>query len=302
MSAHRNVQTPPHFDWPAVGGKRPVWTGDRFIVDGRSCSVLDYEAGESGWSDHLTLFHEAIAGDGQHPIDVASRRRARRALRTHLQGVATPVLLEVGCSSGFLLRELVGDWPGSLVMGADYIMEPLDRLARTLTTLPLLRFDMVKCPLPSESLDGVVLLNVIEHIEQDAAAVAQVGRVLKPGGVAVIEVPAGPHLYDVYDKYLHHYRRYQLDELCRLVERAGLAIAERSHLGFLVYPAFSFVKRRNRRALTAPADAQRAIVERNITSSGSGPFLRWATRVEEQVGKWVTFPVGIRCVVTAVRP
>lgn len=302
MSVHSDVQAPPRFDWPALGGECPVWAGDRFVVHGRSCHVLDYEAGESGWSDDLTLFHEAIAGEGQHPIDLASRRRARRALRTHLQAARAPVLLEVGCSSGFLLRELVEDWPRSLVMGADYIMGPLERLARNLTTLPLLRFDLVKCPLPSASVDAVVMLNVLEHIEQDAAAVAQVARVLRPGGIAVIEVPAGPHLYDVYDKYLHHYRRYQLDELCRLVERAGLVIAERSHLGFLVYPAFSFVKHRNRRALNAPADAQRAVVEQNITSSASGPFLRWATRVEEQLGKWVSFPVGIRCVVTAVRP
>ncbi len=160
-------------------------------------------------------------------------------------------LLEVGCSSGFLLRELVEDWPQSLIIGSDYIAGPLHRLAASLATLPLLRFDLVECPLPSESLDAVVLLNVLEHIEDHEAATAQVARVLKPGGVAVIEVPAGPHLYDAYDKYLRHFRRYKLDELCRIVETAGLRIVERSHLGFLIYPVFALTKRRNRRALHA---------------------------------------------------
>jgi hypothetical protein len=72
----------------------------------------------------------------------------------------------------------------------------------------------------------VVLVNVLEHFEDDAAAVSHVARVLKPGGVAVIEVPAGPQLFDVYDKYLQHFRRYQLADLCRLVERAGLQVIE----------------------------------------------------------------------------
>ena len=298
MSAHNS--TTPSFDWPLLEGSRPVWAGDRFIVDGRSCHVLDYDGGASGWSEDLTLFHEAVAGEGDHPIDIASRQRARQVLKQHL-GQRRPVLLEVGCSSGFLLRELVQDWPDHLVIGADYIRGPLDRLSSAMPTLPLLRFDLVACPLPSESVDGVVALNVLEHIERDAAAVEQIGRVLKPGGVAVIEVPAGPHLYDAYDKYLHHYSRYRLDELCRMVERAGLAVAERSHLGFLVYPAFAMVKRRNRRALGESEEVQRQVVERSITSSGAGPLLRWATWIEARIGQWVSYPVGIRCVITAIR-
>ena len=43
-----------------------------------------------------------------------------------------------------------------------------------------------------------MLLNVLEHIDDHSSAIAQVARVLKPGGVAVVEVPAGPHLYDTY--------------------------------------------------------------------------------------------------------
>ena len=299
----RQVRNPrPTFAWPSLHGVEPVWTGRGFLVGDEPHLVLDYETGASGWTEELTQFHEQAAPEGTHPIDIASRRRARGALKRHVRSSADQVvLLEAGCSSGFLLQELRADWPGSLLIGSDFIRGPLDRLASRLPTVPLLRFDLTTCPLPSESVDGVVLLNVLEHIEDDATASSHVARVLKPGGVAVIEVPAGPELFDVYDKYLQHFRRYRLSDLRRLVERAGLKVIEQSHLGVLVYPAFAMVKRRNRRWLDAPQDVQRAVVERSISKSGYGPLLRWTTAVEERLAGWINCPFGIRCVVVATK-
>jgi SAM-dependent methyltransferase len=292
----------PSFDWPTLQGLSPIWTGRGFLVGGEARAVLDYDAGESGWSEELTRFHEEAAGEGTHPIDVASRRRARAALRRHvLADHRQAVLLEIGCSSGFLLRELMSDWPEGLVIGSDYINGPLRRLATRMPDLPLLRFDLIKCPLPSASVDAAVLLNVLEHIEDDEAALRQVARILKPGGVAVVEVPAGPRLYDAYDKYLRHHRRYDLREVSQLLERAGLTVVTASHLGCVLYPAFVLVKRRNQRWLDAPEHVQRALVERNIRRSGQGPLLKLATAIEEWLARWVSFPVGIRCVAVALK-
>ena len=281
------------FPWPNIRGIQPTWTGRGFDLGGQHRAVLDFDARDSGWSEALTRFHEDAAGEGTHPIDVASRQRARASLRQHLKTAPSDtVILEVGCSSGFLLQELLTDWPAGLVIGSDFIAEPLERLAERAPTLPLMRFDMVNCPLPSNSVDAVVLLNVLEHIDDDAGAVGQVARVLKPGGVAVVEVPAGPGLFDVYDKSLHHYRRYRLRDLCAMLERAGLRVASGSHLGFLLYPAFAFVKRRNRRLLDQPDDVQRAVVERSIRQSGRGPLLRWATSHRIRRRPLVELPCG----------
>jgi SAM-dependent methyltransferase len=288
------------YPWPPIDGQTPVWTGAGFRLDERALPVLCYEAGPSGWSESLTTMHEDATGEGTHPIDVASRRRARAVVKRHLRAAASgAVLLEVGCSSGYLLPELIADWPGSLVIGSDFIIGPLQRLAERRPEQPLLQFDLVKCPLPSASVDAVVLLNVLEHIEDDGAALAQVARILKPGGVAAIEVPAGPELYDVYDKHLQHFRRYRMSDLCRAIEARGLQVVERSHLGFVVYPAFAFVKRRNQRLLHASASTQEDTVKRNIRQSGSGGVLGVAMAVERWLDPWVRYPVGIRCVVTA---
>lgn len=289
----------PSFPWPDLDDGKATWTGHGFLVGGQKRSILDYGAGQSGWDDELTRFHEEVAGDGTHPIDAASRRCARAALGQHLD--SRPVILEVGCSSGFLLRELAADWPQGLIIGSDFIAEPLHELSRRMPSLPLLRFDLVECPLPSASLDAVVMLNVLEHIERHDMAVQQVVRILKPGGIAVVEVPAGAQLFDVYDKYLKHFRRYSRRDLRDLLTRAGLRVVSESYLGCLIYPAFALVKRRNRRWLNAPEETQRRIVANQIRQTGRGPLIQWTTAIEERLRNWVNLPCGIRCLAVAVK-
>jgi SAM-dependent methyltransferase len=294
------------FKWPVVDGEVPVWTGHGFTVGQRPQAVLSYGAAASGWSEELTDLHEEAAGAGTHPIDMASRRRARAALKRHIPvPPADAVILEAGCSSGFLLEELVAEWPQSLVIGSDFIEGPLRRLAGRLPALPLLRFDLVQCPLPAASVDAVVLLNVLEHIEDDRGALAQVWRILKPGGVAIIEVPAGPKLYDAYDRHLQHFRRYALGDLAALAQSCGFRVLERSHLGFFVYPGFAWVKRRNRRWLDAPDEVRERVVQENIRSTGQGGqggLLTYAMALEEALDAWVEYPWGIRCTLTVARP
>ena len=66
------------------------------------------------------------------------------------------------------------------------------------------------------------MLNVLEHIEDDNEALMQAKRILKPGGILVLEIPAGPHLYDIYDKFLRHFRRYNLSGLTNQLQGIGL--------------------------------------------------------------------------------
>jgi SAM-dependent methyltransferase len=289
------------FPWPVPPGANdaPVWTGDGFRVDGKRRSVLTYTVGDSGWTDDLTTFHEDNAGS-DHFIDRASRAHALEQVRRHVRG-PNPVVLEVGCSSGFFLEKLRGELPRALVIGADYVRGPLEQLAQHHRNLPLMQFDLTHCPLPDRSVDVVVLLNVLEHIADDVAAIREVARILRPGGAAVIEVPAGPHLYDVYDKVLLHHRRYRLNKLRQLVASAGLHVVHACRLGALFYPAFWYVKRRNRRYLSAPEEVQRQVVAGAIRKTGRNRLCKCLMAVEAVVRRWVTLPFGIRCVATGVK-
>lgn len=283
----------------ASSGRIPVWEGRGFRVGNDLLPVLEYGSNWSGWTDDLTMFHEETAGSN-HFMDRASRQHALEQICRHVCGDA-PVLLEVGCSSGFMINLMREHLPRALVMGADVVRRPLERLASDMPDVPLFRFDLVDCPLPDNSVDAVVLLNVLEHIEDDLAAMRQIYRILKVGGIAVIEVPAGPNLYDVYDKLLMHFRRYTIARLRGLAGMAQFRIVEQSHLGFFLYPGFWLIKQRNKRFLAQDEALYRQTVEQNIRDTGTSRFFKGMMQLELALGKWMSYPCGIRCLLTCRR-
>jgi SAM-dependent methyltransferase len=282
---------------------RPVrWTGEAFDVDGTPVRVLAFPVTQSGWTEKLTQLHECEAGSN-HFIDVASRADAADEV-ARLAGQKPAVIVEIGCSSGFLLRELAARLPGHVLVGADYTLEALEKLGRHLSGVPLLQFDLTRCPLPDGFADIVVLLNVLEHIEDDARAMTELFRIVRPGGAVVIQVPAGAALFDVYDRVLMHHRRYDMSVLLAGLRRAGFVVERRSHLGFLLYPAFYLSKRLNQ--LRYPAGSafdEEAVVSRMIAATRKSSRLLGAVMTCERVmDRYTSLPFGIRCLATCRKP
>ncbi len=277
-------------------GALPIWEGNGFRIGDEFSKVLQYSINNLGWNDELTFFHEESAGD-QHFIDRASRDHAIDQLKRNIH-VENPLILEIGCSSGFMLQRMQKAFPHATIMGSDVVSEPLQKLAESMPATPFFRFDLTQCPLPDNSIDAIVILNVLEHIENDVLALQQIHRILKPGGVVVIEVPAGPHLYDIYDKVLMHYRRYTLEGLNQLANQAGLKIAKQSHLGFFLYPGFWLVKQMNKRLLSESNETQQKQVGKNISNTGENKLFHALMQTELSLGHFVSYPWGIRCIMT----
>ncbi len=289
------------FDLPPPPGERatPFWTGETFKVGDRCDRVLTYQVGESGWSAALTDLHEDASG-GDHFIDVASRRQAVDQLKRHLVR-SDAVILEVGCSAGHLLRDLTREMPKATIVGSDYIVEAMRALSDTVPGVALIQFDLTLCPLPDNAVDAVVALNVLEHIEDHDEAIAQVLRILKPGGVFVVEVPAGPELFDDYDRELMHFRRYRMGDLVKRMRRAGFIVRRRSHIGALIYPAFWVSKRLNRMRVSPGRTTGHA--SQQIQASMRLALVgRLLMRIEALFREVAYIPFGIRCVVTCQKP
>ncbi len=286
------------FELPPPRGSSlaPTWDGRSFACGETRTAVLEYSENLEGWSDALTDLHEEAVGDS-HPIDIASRNDALAQVR-NLRPAAGAVILEIGCSSGFLLRELVSSFPEAVVLGADVVKKPLQRLAKTLPGVPLMRFDLLQCPLPEGSIDVLLMLNVLEHIEDDASALRKAFALLKPGGALILEVPAGPALYDAYDAELRHFRRYASSELEEKLTGAGFRIARRSHLGFLLFPAFALTKWLGRRG--SPGQSTSVVGARAGRTAGS-TLVRWALELEARYVSGIRLPFGIRVLAVGIK-
>ena len=117
--------------------------------------------------------------------------RARRQLVEWMIARTFPrlgSLLEVGCGTGFLLGDLRDRFPGGVLAGCDILF---DSLLYAQPRLPgVLVFQADACELPIERrFDVVIALDVIEHLDEDVAALREMFRVVERGGGLVLTVP-----------------------------------------------------------------------------------------------------------------
>jgi SAM-dependent methyltransferase len=92
--------------------------------------------------------------------------------------------------------------------------------------IDVVRADARELPLRTGSLDLVTAFDVLEHIEEDYLAAAEITRVLRPGGTALIAVPADMALWSAHDEAVNHVRRYDRTTLTDVVVKGGLVIED----------------------------------------------------------------------------
>ena len=97
-------------------------------------------------------------------------------------------------------------------------------------------------PFAGGAFDLVTALDVVEHIDDDAAAVTEIARVLRPGGLALLTVPAFPSLWGRQDEIAHHRRRYRALGLRALVTGAGLEPEHLTYFNTLLFPPIAAVR------------------------------------------------------------
>jgi SAM-dependent methyltransferase len=143
-------------------------------------------------------------------------------------------LLDAGCGTGFNLRALSRHGATTGVdLSPDAIAFCRSRGVRAV------RGSVLRLPFADASFDAVTSFDVIYHdwVEDDAAAVAEMSRVLRPGGALLVRVPALELLRGAHDAEVLTRRRYTLAELRALVERGGLRVHRSSYANSLLFPA-----------------------------------------------------------------
>lgn len=144
-----------------------------------------------------------------------------------------PVILDVGCGTGATLQGLS---QYGRVVGLDSSRHALGRCRRR-GQRELAQARGENLPIADASADVVTALDLLEHIPDDAAALREFARVLRPGGILLVTVPACPFLWSEHDEALDHLRRYRAARLRRIIADSGLLIERLSPLiTFLLLP------------------------------------------------------------------
>ncbi len=167
--------------------------------------------------------------------------RARWTLMEQLLADRVPAgstALDIGCGTGELL-DVLARCGAAVVAGTDLSEEALGYARRRVGAGTILASLAEAVPFASACAEVVVSLEVLEHLDDPLAALAEYHRVLRPGGTLLVTVPAYQSLWGAHDVAAGHRRRYRLGELRAQVSSAGFEVEEgRYYFSFLVPPAF----------------------------------------------------------------
>jgi len=186
------------------------------------------------------------------------RRIVLSLLRKYSKG-KNNLILDLGCGVGNHLEHLgrFGE-----VWGADPSPRALDYCRRVFSG----RLDRVilpeQVPYAEGTFDVIVMLDVLEHIEDDAAALRKVRSLLKPGGMLVLTVPALRWMWSSFDVHAHHFRRYHRKTLQNSLTNANFLVKKLSYYNCFLFPLMAMSR------ICMPA---RFWNERKMIQRGNGP-------------------------------
>lgn len=177
------------------------------------------------------LYQESYLLESKHWWCIAKRELVLLLIKKYYLS-QNPTILDIGCGTGKNLEVFssIGK-----VFGIDSSSEALHFCRRRGLT-NVTKATSIKLPFPKDSFDIVTILDVLEHTK-DIHTLRETHRVLKSDSLLIVNVPAFPQLWSMWDVILHHKRRYTQKTLTDVLTHNGFKILKISYLfSFLFIP------------------------------------------------------------------
>lgn len=222
------------------------------------------------------------------------RRRLFGRLVAEFGVSAEAKILDIGTSTGTNLR-LLKELGFAHVEGLDN-SETAIAFCKTKGLGQVKLGDVCALPFQSDSFDFVFATDIIEHVDDDAQALAEILRVLRPGGRVLITVPAFPSLWGLQDDQSLHKRRYRMSGLLPLIRSSGLIVEMRFHFNFLLFVPVWIARKIIRLAGIKLAS------ETDISTPLLNAVLKTIFEADIRLAPWLRPPFGVSILVVASRP
>lgn len=206
-----------------------------------------WEGKKIGWRDGvqalwLIVKHSLFPGDAGLTTlrRVDSLKRYNGFLWEQMRPFVGGRVLEIGSGTGGMSRKMVGS---QALVVTDTRPAYRDLLGRLFSNYDHVRVAPLTLGEPAPALGGerfdtVVCANVLEHVEDDAGALAQMHDLLAPGGRVVLVVPMLQSLYGEIDRAIHHFRRYERAEIESKLAKAGFTVEHVQPMNALGIPGW----------------------------------------------------------------
>ncbi|MBP5855627.1 class I SAM-dependent methyltransferase [Marivibrio halodurans] len=203
-------------------------------------------------------------------------------------------VLDVGTSTGTNLR-LMRDMGFSDVTGLDMSEEAI-RFCRDKGLGEVRQGDICQMPFKDGHFDLVLATDIVEHVDDDARALSEIFRVVRPGGYVLMTVPAFQSLWGAQDILSHHKRRYRKKGFESLVAVSRLRVRRSYYFNFLLFLPI-FLVRRIISMLKIPQKS-----ENRFNAPVINEILLFLFTLDCLTAPFIRIPFGVSVLVLAQRP
>lgn len=222
---------------------------------------------------------------------VSARTRLFKGLvKKNLPLSPKATLLEIGCGTGDFIKHLRNDEKIEIT-GSEVYLKGLVYAKRSQPDVEFIQFDVTKGQIGRE-FDMIVAFDVIEHIDDDMAALSNINRMLESNGVAIISVPQHMFLWGPLDEIVKHKRRYSRGELKQKMEANGFKVRYTTSFVFFLFPLMLTARLFDKKRDDADSD-QNALSKRVKFSPVLNRVMALFMRIDEFLVKLgISLPFG----------
>ena len=230
--------------------------------------------------------------DARHFWRVGKRRLILDWIDRYWSAPSQPTILDVGGCASVIAEDLSARGDLTVVEPDRQTLDEVrDRVGD--------RFAMLEGSLPDELPEGpfdlITLFDVLEHVDDDRAALASLYARLRPGGAFVLTVPAFQWLWSDHDVVLEHRRRYRRPEIASLLAETGFEVRRLSYYTTLLFPAVVASRLKPRRP-HRPPEYRVSVPPGPVNAAMTGVMA-----LERQLLSLVDMPIGSSLIAVAYR-
>lgn len=265
------------------------------LVDGIKCYSPEVA---SAYTDYPDSGFDLTDENAESSFWVSSRNRLfKRIVQRHLLPTGKTTLLEIGCGTGDFIRQIAKN-ESLEITGSEIYLKGLVYAKKNLPGVEFIQFDVTQGKI-DEQFHIITAFDVIEHVDNDSAALSNINQMLEDNGVLILSVPQHMFLWSKLDEIVKHKRRYSRKELVSKLKANGFDISYVTSFLFVLFPLMLISRLFDKGSDNSQSD-QRALEKRVKFSGVLNTLFDFLMRIDEGLIRMgASLPFGGTLVVVA---